>query len=264
MSVSRNSKGQSEHEPANDEESVQGGSNHFRFSRVLPRPFRTPGTNSETPAVRSSVAVTLITLLVVTSSATGLAPLQLGPTPHGVPAKEPVVNGDRGFPHALDGTAPVVDTPRAGGLDSQRMTSVGPVLAERSDQQAARSRTLDSLFRVLERLVSTWPELIEHAVIAIVALALGVVFGRKLHDGEVDPHRTHSIDRRPEDRFVRELLEEHGGTMKQSEIVKATGWSKAKVSRTLTRMEAIGVVTKQQVGRQNEISLTPNVRSPRF
>jgi len=57
-----------------------------------------------------------------------------------------------------------------------------------------------------------------------------------------------------EDR-VRELLEDNGGRMKQTEIVDATEWSKSKVSMLLSEMEEEGTVTKLRVGRENIISL---------
>ncbi|WP_136689009.1 helix-turn-helix transcriptional regulator [Halorhabdus amylolytica] len=57
-----------------------------------------------------------------------------------------------------------------------------------------------------------------------------------------------------EDR-VRQLLEDNGGRMKQTEIVDATEWSKSKVSMLLSEMEEEGEITKLRVGRENIISL---------
>jgi hydroxymethylglutaryl-CoA lyase len=54
---------------------------------------------------------------------------------------------------------------------------------------------------------------------------------------------------------VARLLAEHDGRLKQSEIVEATDWSKAKVSRVLTQMTDRGYVEKRQDGRQNIIVL---------
>ena len=57
-----------------------------------------------------------------------------------------------------------------------------------------------------------------------------------------------------EDRVV-SLLEEHGGRMRQVNIVEETGWSKSKVSMLLSDMEDDDVVSKLRVGRENIVSL---------
>jgi uncharacterized membrane protein len=58
-----------------------------------------------------------------------------------------------------------------------------------------------------------------------------------------------------DERRVIELLVANDGRMKQSEIVRETDWSKAKVSRLLSTMEARGEVAKLSVGRENVVSL---------
>ncbi|QGN08249.1 hypothetical protein Hrd1104_10220 [Halorhabdus sp. CBA1104] len=67
------------------------------------------------------------------------------------------------------------------------------------------------------------------------------------------------------DRVVN-LLEEHGGRMRQTAIVDATEWSKSKVSMLLSEMEDDDEITKLRVGRENIISLPGNepaaARSP--
>ncbi len=55
---------------------------------------------------------------------------------------------------------------------------------------------------------------------------------------------------------VRQLINENGGRMKQSEIVDAVDWSKAKVSRLLADLEEDGVVTKLRLGRENLVCLS--------
>ena len=60
--------------------------------------------------------------------------------------------------------------------------------------------------------------------------------------------------RSDEERVV-ELLEDHGGRMKQVDIVDGTEWSKSKVSMLLSEMEDDGVVSKLRVGRENIVSL---------
>ena len=58
----------------------------------------------------------------------------------------------------------------------------------------------------------------------------------------------------PTDReYVIELLEQNDGRMKQSAIVDAVDWSKAKVSRLLADLEADGDVVKIRLGRENLI-----------
>jgi hypothetical protein len=57
-----------------------------------------------------------------------------------------------------------------------------------------------------------------------------------------------------EDRVLT-LLRDHGGRMKQSQIVERTEWSKAKVSRLLSSMNEDGSVEKLSIGRENIISL---------
>ncbi|MFB6299042.1 MAG: helix-turn-helix transcriptional regulator [Halobacteriales archaeon] len=57
-----------------------------------------------------------------------------------------------------------------------------------------------------------------------------------------------------EDR-VRQLLREHGGRMRQSQIVEETGWSKSKVSMLLSEMEDGETINKLRIGRENIITL---------
>lgn len=58
-----------------------------------------------------------------------------------------------------------------------------------------------------------------------------------------------------EEQFVVKVLRQHGGQVHQSTIVEVSDWSKSKVSRLLSSMEAEGYVEKQSVGRENLISL---------
>ena len=54
---------------------------------------------------------------------------------------------------------------------------------------------------------------------------------------------------------VQRLVRSNGGRMKQSEIVDAVDWSKAKVSRLLADLEDDGEITKLRLGRENLICL---------
>ena len=60
-----------------------------------------------------------------------------------------------------------------------------------------------------------------------------------------------------EERVLR-LLRGSGGRMKQASIVKETGWSNAKVSQLLSKMDEDDEIEKLRIGRENLITL-PNV-----
>jgi hypothetical protein len=49
--------------------------------------------------------------------------------------------------------------------------------------------------------------------------------------------------------YVTRLLDRHGGRMQQRDIVEETDWSKATVSRRLSKMEEEGVVERTRIGR---------------
>ena len=59
---------------------------------------------------------------------------------------------------------------------------------------------------------------------------------------------------RKSDRII-QLLESAGGRMKQSEFVSETDWSKATVSRELSRLDEEGDIHKISIGRENVITL---------
>jgi hypothetical protein len=102
-------------------------------------------------------------------------------------------------------------------------------------------------------------------VIAAIAVALGMFLYRRRggplagdspdQDG---PAEATTIDQAvlmdDEDR-VESLLREHGGRMRQSALVDATGWSKSKVSMVLSEMAEADRIRKLQVGRENIVSL---------
>ena len=54
---------------------------------------------------------------------------------------------------------------------------------------------------------------------------------------------------------VRRLLQQNGGRMKQAMIVKETGWSNAKVSQLLSKMDDNDEIDKLRIGRENLITL---------
>ncbi|GGL56226.1 helix-turn-helix transcriptional regulator [Halocalculus aciditolerans] len=58
-----------------------------------------------------------------------------------------------------------------------------------------------------------------------------------------------------DDRRVINLLEDHGGRMRQASIVDETDWSKSKVSMLLSDMEDDDRITRLRIGRENVVSL---------
>ncbi len=58
-----------------------------------------------------------------------------------------------------------------------------------------------------------------------------------------------------DERKIVELLKENGGILFQSDIVEYTGFSKAKVSRILDKLEVKGVVEKRRRGNTNVVIL---------
>lgn len=55
--------------------------------------------------------------------------------------------------------------------------------------------------------------------------------------------------------YVLDLVEEHGGRMRQTAVCEKSGWSKATVSRTLCDMEDAGQITRVRVGRGKVVCL---------
>lgn len=54
---------------------------------------------------------------------------------------------------------------------------------------------------------------------------------------------------------VSQILEGNGGVVRQNELTGATGWSKTKVSRVLSRMESEGAISRYQMGREKVVCL---------
>lgn len=102
------------------------------------------------------------------------------------------------------------------------------------------------------------PHLAALAGIAVLVVLGGVLVARN-RLGEQNALVTDTDDHHDEfvtDReHVQRLVRENGGRMKQSEIVNAVDWSKAKVSRLLAELEEEGRITKLRLGRENLICL---------
>lgn len=98
------------------------------------------------------------------------------------------------------------------------------------------------------------------ALIGIVALVLlsGVLVARNRFAeqnafvADPEPRREEFLTDRE---HVQQLIRENGGRMKQSEIVDAVDWSKAKVSRLLAELEDEERITKLRLGRENLVCL---------
>ena len=68
-------------------------------------------------------------------------------------------------------------------------------------------------------------------------------------DNDIDPELLSDEER------VLRLLERNGGRMKQATIVSETGWSNAKVSQLLSKMDDDDDIEKLRIGRENLITL---------
>ncbi|WP_222916432.1 hypothetical protein [Natrinema sp. SYSU A 869] len=71
----------------------------------------------------------------------------------------------------------------------------------------------------------------------------------ELVEDEIDPELLSDEER------VLRLLEQNGGRMKQASIVSETGWSNAKVSQLLSKMDDDNEIEKLRIGRENLITL---------
>lgn len=135
----------------------------------------------------------------------------------------------------------------------------------------------------LPALLIAAEQLLSMAVVALILLGFGtgvawyagILPGSQEQDGEaateepanvdglttdaetVEPDTTEEPQQEllSDEDHVLQLLEEHGGRMKQVHIVEQTDWSKSKVSMLLSDMEDGGEISKLRVGRENIISL---------
>jgi hypothetical protein len=93
-----------------------------------------------------------------------------------------------------------------------------------------------------------------------VLVSVGLVAYRRLSETRgvervvepslVEPERSISDEER-----IIQLLEDHDGQMRQVAIVDEVEWSKAKVSRLLSKLDKDGEITKLRLGRENLICL---------
>lgn len=55
--------------------------------------------------------------------------------------------------------------------------------------------------------------------------------------------------------YIKQLLQDAGGYLRQQELVARTKWSEATVSRKLARMEGNDQIVRHKVGRENIVCL---------
>jgi len=74
-------------------------------------------------------------------------------------------------------------------------------------------------------------------------------------DVKLDPFRAVEYAEDDGERVVLKIMAESGGSIFQSDLVERSGFSKGKVSLTLDRLEARGVVRRERSGMTNLITL---------
>ena len=63
----------------------------------------------------------------------------------------------------------------------------------------------------------------------------------------------------PEEKLVIRILNENGGELTQSELVRRTRLSKVRVHRVIKRLESLNIVDKYSYGLTNKIKLNDSV-----
>ena len=90
----------------------------------------------------------------------------------------------------------------------------------------------------------------------ISALAGVAIYSQsKMKEKEGATHSTHAVKLQPDGREVVKLLQDNGGTLTQSELVKKSGMNKLRVSRIIKRLEKLNVIQKHPYGMTNNITL---------
>ena len=83
--------------------------------------------------------------------------------------------------------------------------------------------------------------------------------GRDLGEKDVKRVETVISQLNPEELGVMNLVMRKGGSLLQTEISPSVGFSKSKVSRTLKKLENMGIVDRSTYGRTKKVSLAPIV-----
>jgi len=78
-------------------------------------------------------------------------------------------------------------------------------------------------------------------------------------DEQDPPSQDIPLELLPNEEQIRRLLAEHDGRIRQADVVDETDWSKSKVSRVLSEMEADGEIEKIDIGSGNVVTLADEV-----
>jgi len=91
----------------------------------------------------------------------------------------------------------------------------------------------------------------------IVSLLAGFSIWSLVREKEIKSTKKAMLDifLLPEEKRVLEEIEKQGGSIRQNEIVRNTGFSRVKVHRVIKNLEKKNLVMKQQYGMTNKIAL---------
>jgi len=125
---------------------------------------------------------------------------------------------------------------------------------------------LTETYIIRYKLTEEKQNITETLLIPIATFALGVFsslfliktfFRKKLAKGEIS--RVISVILSPDENKIMKTIAETGGEIEQDEIIEKTGFSKAKVSTHLTKLEKRKLIEKKRYGRKNIIKLKEQV-----
>jgi len=128
------------------------------------------------------------------------------------------------------------------------------------------TQPLSETYIIRYKLTEEKQNIIENLLIPLAIFALGVVsslllvktiFRKKLAKGEIS--RLISVILSPDENKIMKTIAEAGGEIEQDEIVEKTGFSKAKISTHLTKLEKRKLIEKKRYGRKNIIQLKEQV-----
>ena len=128
------------------------------------------------------------------------------------------------------------------------------------------TQPLEETYIIRYKLTEEKQNIIDTLLIPLAIFALGVVsslllvktfFRKKLAKGEIS--RVISVILSPDENKIMKTIAEAGGEIEQDEIVEKTGFSKAKISTHLTKLEKRKLIEKKRYGRKNIIKLKEQV-----
>ena len=108
---------------------------------------------------------------------------------------------------------------------------------------------------MIELSRAAYDDIVYHAYSGGEAEICGVLAGDHGDDGSTPAPAVSDAEMLSDEQRVKNLLEDHGGRMRQVQIVDETDWSKSKVSMLLSDMEEDGELSRLRVGRENVVSL---------